>query len=97
MSCGPVRAGVAVNSLGVEFWNGTWLRVGLCACEVWMWVSTTSTYVSVRPVAAFDDAETGVEIFVVVDTNQHTCCAPRKSVQANVGRTKEETCASVWV
>ena len=58
-----------------------------------MWVSTTSTYVSVRPVAAFDDAETGVEIFVVVDTNQHTCCAPRKSVQANVGRTKEETCA----
>ena len=69
----------------------------MCGCEVWMWVSTTSTYVSVRPVAAFDDAETGVEIFVVVDTNQHTCCAPRKSVQANVGRTKEETCARVWV
>ena len=57
-----------------------------------------STYLSVVPVASFDDtAEAGVDIFVVVNTNQQTCCVSGKFIQANIGRTNKETCPRVRV
>ena len=46
-----------------------------------------------EPAASFDDAETGVNISVDVNANQHTRCVAKKLVQTNIGRTKEKTCA----
>jgi len=49
----------------------------------------------VAPAASFDDAETGVTIFVIVNSNQYARCVAGKRIQANIGRTKEEACVSV--